>query len=130
MKSTLILFCLIIFNLSVKGQNKVTIDDISLVQLNSKNLELRIPKNGLDTGDVNKKKRISVYKNQIVKIKNSKGISRIISKPEYSIEGFCNKNTFQMDHLIEINCSEYVLEVTYIYPDKSERIQTKSMIIK
>ncbi len=35
-----------------------------------------------------------------------------------------------MNHLIEINCSENSLEVTYIYPDKSERIQTKSMIIK
>lgn len=120
-----IMFCLNSFS-----QNKINIDDISLVQKDSKSLELLIPKNGLDTGDYNKKKRIAVYENNIVILKDKKGRKTILSNPISSIEGFCNSNKSDLNSTISINTREYFLEVTYIYPDGSQRIQTKSLVIK
>jgi hypothetical protein len=120
-----IMFCLNSFS-----QNKINIDDISLVQKDSRSLELLIPKNGLDTGDYNKKKRIAVYENNIVILKDKKGRKTILSNPISSIEGFCNSNKSDLNSIISINTREYFLEVTYIYPDGSQRIQTKSLVIK
>jgi hypothetical protein len=120
----------IMFCLNGFSQNKINIDDISLVQKDSKSLELLIPKNGLDTGDYNKKKRIAVYENNIVILKDKKGRKTILSYPISSIEGFCNSNKSDLNSIISINTREYFLEVTYIYPDGSQRIQTKSLVIK
>ncbi|CAN1537673.1 hypothetical protein MCEGE10_01631 [Flavobacteriaceae bacterium] len=120
-----ILFCLNSFS-----QNRINIDNISLVQKDSKSLELLIPKNGLDTGDYNKKKRIAVYENNIVMIKDDKGRKTILSNPISFIEGFCNSNKSDLNSIISINSREYFLEVTYIYPDGSQRIQTKSLVVK
>jgi hypothetical protein len=46
------------------------------------------------------------------------------------IEGFCNSNKSDLNSIININTREYFLEVTYIYPDGSQRIQTKSLVVK
>lgn len=120
-----ILFCVNSFS-----QNRIKIDDISLVQKDSKSLQLLIPKNGLDTGDYNKKKRIAVYENNIVMIKDDKGRKTILSNPISSIEGFCNSNKSDLNSIISINSREYFLEVTYIYADGSQRIQTESLVVK
>jgi hypothetical protein len=123
-----ILLSLLLF-LTVKAQNKIKIDDIILIQKDNYQLELQIPKSGLDTGNFNKSKRIAVYENNLLEIKTKNGAREIISHPIYSLEGFCNSSKSDFNSTININAKEYFLEVSYIYPDCSKLIQTKSLSI-
>lgn len=124
-----ICFLILLFYSTLYSQNRIKIDDITLIQKDNYQLELQIPKSGLDTGNFNKSKRIAVYENNLLEIKTKNGGRQIISKPIYLLEGFCNSSKSNFNSLITLNAREYFLEVTYIYPDCSKLIQTKSIII-
>ena len=141
--SFIIITIITLLSFSPVQENQITIEDVTLKQISNNELLLIYPKKGFETNNYKKTRKIALYENFLIEIKQ-KGKSVIKNKPIFEVSGYVkplDSSWFKRDYncdcdvvddetiKFKIDKSEYLLVITHINPNGSQTIKKSSLLI-
>ena len=141
--SFIIITTITLLSFSPVQENQITIEDVTLKQISNDEMLLIYPKKGFETNNYKKTRKIAVYENFLIEIKQ-KGKIIIKNKPIFEISGYivpldssffkrnynCDCDTINDETTkFKIDKSEYFVVITHINANGSQTIKKSSLLI-